>query len=160
MVTVALVVLTALYVRLTTRIAAATQIQADVLRIEREERLRNQREALGALVLQLVKTLNDLPADAPTGEHVAGIALWPDDTLAKLLELTAEVPGVDPRLAERAVAALRWIGERVAGIKSGSATEVALNVWPEQREEARWCLSTLARQLAPARGGPAPSVVS
>jgi hypothetical protein len=57
-VTVALVVLTTRYVRLTNRIATATQQQADLVATERADRLRT------------------------------------------LIELTAEVPGVDPRLAE------------------------------------------------------------
>lgn len=145
-VTLALVVLTTRYVRLTNRIAAATQQQADVIAVERDERLRNQREALGALIGQLRKTLADLPDHAPSDVHVAGVTLWPDDTLAKLLELTTEAPGVDPRVAERAVAALRWIGERVAGIRSGGETENVLAAWPEQREEARKNLEGLARQ--------------
>jgi hypothetical protein len=158
-VTVALVVLTTRYVRLTNRIAAATQQQADVIAIEREERLRNVREALSALVGQLQKTLTGLPSEAPTGEHVAGISVWPDDTLAKLVELTTEVPGVDARLAERAVAALRWIGERVAGIRNGTETESALSAWPQQREEAHSSLQALAGQATPRRGAPQRSVV-
>jgi hypothetical protein len=152
-------VLTTRYVRLTNRIAAATQQQADVIAIERKERLRNIREALEALVDQLLKTLDGLPQEAPTGEHVTGLTLWPDDTLAKLVELTTEVPGVDPRLAERAVAALRWIGERVSGIRSGSEAESALTAWPEQRAEAHRGLQALARQARPERGAAQRSVV-
>lgn len=151
--------LTTRYVRLTNRIAAATQQQADVIAIEREERLRNIREALAALVGQLQKTLDGLPQEVPTGEHVTGLTLWPDDTLAKLVELTTEVPGVDPRLAERAVAALRWIGERVTGIRSGSEAETALSAWPKQREEAHRSLHALASQATPRRGAPQRSVV-
>jgi hypothetical protein len=142
-VTVALVVLTTRYVRLTNRIAAATQQHADVAATEREERLRNNREALGALIGQLQKTLAELPKVAPSAEHVAGVTLWPDETLAKLVELTTEVPGVDPRGAERAVAALRWLGERVSGLRSGNETENVLNAWPEQRAEAQRALSSI-----------------
>ena len=142
-VTVALVVLTTRYVRLTNRIATATQQHADLAVIEREERLRNQRDALAALVGQLQRTLADLPAKPPAAEHVAGITLWPDETLAKLVELTAEVPGVDPQWAERAVAALRWIGERVSGIRGGGETENVLSAWPQQRADAQRALRSI-----------------
>jgi hypothetical protein len=152
-------VLTTRYVRLTNRIAAATQQQADVIAIEREERLRNIREALAALVGQLQKTLTGLPSEAPTGEQVAGMTVWPDETLAKLVELTTEVPGVDARLAERAVAALRWIGERVSGIRGGTEAEGALTAWPQQREEAHRSLQALASQATARRGAPQRSVV-
>ncbi len=151
--------LTTRYVRLTNRIAAATQQQADVIAIEREERLRNIREALAALVGQLQKTLAGLPSEAPTGAQVAGMTVWPDETLAKLVELTTEVPGVDARLAERAVAALRWIGERVTGIRGGTETESALSAWPQQREEAHRSLQALASQATLRRGAPPRSVV-
>jgi hypothetical protein len=146
-VTIALVVLTTRYVRLTNRIATATQQQADLIAAERDERVRNRLEALAALVGQLQKTLADLPDHAPSDEHIAGITLWPDDTLAKLLELTAEAPGVDPRIAERAVAALRWLSERVAGVRSGGETENALAAWPEHQAEARRTLEALARRI-------------
>ena len=142
-VTIALVVLTTRYVRLTNRIAAATQMHADVAATERQERLRNNRDALSALVGQLQRTLADLPNVAPSTEHVAGVTLWPDETLAKLLELTAEVPGVEPKWAERAVAALRWIGERVSGIRSGNEAENVLNAWPQQRSEAQRALQSI-----------------
>ena len=142
-VTVALVVLTTRYVRLTNRIATATQQQADLVATEREDRLRNQRDALGALVGQLEKTLAELPDVAPSAEHVAGITLWPDETLAKLIELTAEVPGVDPRGAERAVAALRWLGERVSGLRGGNESETVLSAWPQQRADAQRALRSI-----------------
>lgn len=160
LVTVALVVLTTRYVRLTNRIALATQQQVDLTVVEREERLRNQREALEALTTQLAKTLAHLPPHPPTADDVAGLTLWPDDTLAKLLELTAEVPGVDPHLAEQAVAALRWMGERVVGLRGGGETAEALSDWPEQRAQARRALAALAQQAESHRGAVRRSVVS
>jgi hypothetical protein len=142
-VTVALVVLTTRYVRLTTRIAAATQQHAELVQVERDERQQNQRDALAALVGQLQRTLADLPAEAPSIAHVAGVTLWPDETLAKLIELTAEVPGVDPRQAERAVGLLRWLGERVSGLREGGEAESVLNAWPQQRADAQRALRSI-----------------
>jgi hypothetical protein len=160
LVMVALAVMTALYVRLTNRIAAATQRQADVVTIEREERLDNRRAALHALAGQLRATLRELPGQPPSGEHVVGVTLWPDDTLVELVELTTELPGVDSRVAQQAIAAMRWIGERVAGLKTGPddagglSDEQSRRMWPDQLATARRALEAIEQQAHPrvARG--------
>lgn len=116
--TVALLVLTGVYVVLTRRIAVAAQEQTQLIREERAREASNARAILHNAAERLHEELSRLP-DRPSGtDAVYNHPGWSDGQLGDFIGYARVVDGVDERRAMQAVSALRRIQRSVDQTKA------------------------------------------
>lgn len=116
--TIVLVAVTWRYVALTSQLAITARAQLEFQRDLRRELRDSKRRELIAVVKNLRLLLAHLPYEPERGERMRDAALWQDDNPMYLQRLASEYDEVLAGHAATAVAALRWLKERVIEVKN------------------------------------------
>lgn len=138
--TIVLVLVTWRYVALTRHLAGTARAQLAFQQDLRRELLDSKRRELVALVRNLRLLLSYLPDEPANGELIRQAAMWQDDNPTYLQRLASEQDEVLAGHAATAVAALRWLKEKVVEVKNVPAIQgVNWQDFPWQRwsEELR-----------------------